>query len=74
MPDDKIESRYDRSLSLLADAAEIAYQAYFFDNSLDHKPFRLIAHFKVVDGEKVWDERKLPLPKWFEKYFMKQAK
>ncbi|HWK57217.1 MAG TPA: hypothetical protein VNQ80_07770 [Parapedobacter sp.] len=74
VPDDKIESRYHRSLSLLADAAEIAYQAYFFDNSLDDKPFRLIAHFKVVDGKKVWDEPELHLPKWFEKYFVKQAK
>lgn len=74
VPDDKIESRYHRSLSLLTDAAEIAYQAYFFDNSLDDKPFRLIAHFKIVDGKKVWDESELPLPKWFEKHFLKQLK
>ena len=70
VPDDKIESRYHRSLSLLADAAEFAYQAYFFDNSLDDKPFRLVAHFKVVDGKKVWDETEIQLPQWFEKYYL----
>ncbi|RQP18238.1 MAG: hypothetical protein EAS52_06100 [Parapedobacter sp.] len=71
VPENKIESRYYRSLSLLTDAAEIAYQAYFFDNSLDDKPFRLIAHFKVVDGKKVWDETGLHSPQWFKKYYLR---
>src|SRR5690606_36638714 len=55
VPEDKIESRYYRSLSLLYTAAQIAYQAYFFDNSMHGEPYRLIAHFKVADGQKVWD-------------------
>lgn len=73
VPEDKIESRYHRSLSLLFDATEIAYQVYFFDNSLDDKPFRLIAHFKVVEGKKVWDEIEQHPPQWFEKYYLEQS-
>ncbi|MAY02714.1 MAG: hypothetical protein CMQ38_07035 [Gammaproteobacteria bacterium] len=43
-------------MGLLYDAAQLAYQAYFFDNSHDdsgHEPF---AHFKAVKEKKVWDE------------------
>src|SRR5690606_17629996 len=40
VPEDKIESRYYRSLSLLYTAAQIAYQAYFFDNSMHGEPYR----------------------------------
>lgn len=72
VPEDKIESRYHRSLSLLYDAAQIAYQAYFFDNSMDGEPYRLIAHFKVVDGQKVWDEKGQGISQWFERYYLKK--
>ena len=51
VPEDKIVSRYYRSLDLLFEAAELSYQAYFFDNSESgpkHEPF---AHFKVSGGK-----------------------
>ena len=72
VPENKIESRYHRSLSLLYDAAQIAYQAYFFDNSMDGEPYRLIAHFKVVDGQKVWDESGQDTTQWLERYYLKK--
>lgn len=69
VPTDKIESRYHRSLSLLYEAAQLAYQAYFFDNSLHDSPFRLVAHFKLIDGKQIWDDQEETLPKWFEKHY-----
>lgn len=75
VPEEKIVSRYKRSMELLYDAAELAYQAYFFDNSHEdsgHEPF---AHFKVNQSEKKWDEELKEmdpdsLPEWFWKYYL----
>ena len=55
VPPELIESRYYRTLGLLYQAAELSYQAFFFDNSLEDTPYRLIGHFKMADGVKVWD-------------------
>jgi predicted ABC-type ATPase len=69
VPPERIESRYYRSMELLYEAAEIAYQAFFFDNSIDNEPYRF-GHFKLVGGEKKWDDI---LGKedafWFRKYY-----
>jgi predicted ABC-type ATPase len=71
VPEDKIESRYYRSLSLLKEASEIAYQTFFFDNSIENEPFKLVAHFKIVDGEKKWDEiEEAKISNWFKKYYL----
>uniref|UniRef100_UPI0040472299 hypothetical protein n=1 Tax=Roseivirga sp. TaxID=1964215 RepID=UPI0040472299 len=72
VPEDKIESRYYRSLQLMFDAAQFSYQAYFFDNSRNGEGFRQFAHFKVVKGEKVWDpiDDVETLPYWFIKYYL----
>ena len=70
VPKEKIVSRYYRSLELLSDAAEIAYQAYFFDNSEDGKDFKMFAHFKKVNKIMKWDKRdKKDDPIWFRKYY-----
>jgi predicted ABC-type ATPase len=75
VPVDKIESRYYRSLDLLFDAAQIAYQAFFFDNSVDGAEGRMFAHFKVVGGEKHWDSTdKKDIPNWFKKYYAAKVK
>lgn len=73
VPPDVIESRYYRSLDLLFDAAQVCYQAYFFDNSGD-KPI-LFAHFKRVQDKKKWDEidEKI-VPNWFVKYYSNKIK
>jgi predicted ABC-type ATPase len=66
---DKIRSRYNRSLDLLHDAAQIAYQAYFFDNS-GRQP-ELIAHFKAEKNGKRWDKiDSEKIPAWFSKYYL----
>ncbi len=72
VPPDKIESRYYRSLDQLYDAAQIAYQAYFFDNT-GKKPV-LFAHFKQIDGEKQWDDFNPDIvPRWFVKYYSEKV-
>ncbi len=71
VPSDKIKSRYYRSLDLLHQAAQIAYQAYFFDNSA-MKP-ELIAHFKVEKNRKRWDKiNAKKIPAWFRKYYLEK--
>jgi predicted ABC-type ATPase len=71
VPPDKIETRYYRSLELLYEAAELAYQAFFFDNSQNDEPFRLVGHFKLMGDKKKWD--RIPRKKqasWFKKYYL----
>lgn len=75
VPEDKIEQRYFRSLELMFDAAQIAYQAYFFDNSKAGEDFKLFAHFKNVKGEKIWDPIvEENVPNWFIEYYSKKIK
>ncbi len=70
VPDDKIEQRYYRSLDLMFEAAQAAYQAFFFDNSKDGEDFKLFAHFKNINGEKYWDPiDKSSVPNWFIEYY-----
>jgi len=70
VPEDKIESRYYRSLGLMYDAAQIAYQTYFFDNSRDGEDFKQFAHFKLIKGKKEWDKIDSDsVPRWFIKYY-----
>lgn len=75
VPPERIEDRWLRSMRFLYDAAEISYQSFFFDNSVNDQPYRLTGHFKVVAGEKEWDE----IPKdriafWFRKYYQARQK
>jgi len=75
VPPNKIESRYYASPGLLYRASQIAYQAFFFDNSVSEAPFRLIGHFKIVDGVKNWDaQTKADNRAWFEKYYLRVAR
>jgi len=55
VPADRIEKRYVRSMELLKEAVEIVYQGYFFDNSVNNEPYRLVGHFKMIAGVKEWD-------------------
>lgn len=74
VPSDKIVSRYYRSLELLYDACQIAYQTYFFDNSEDGKELLLFGHFKIEKGEKKWDPLdQSKVPNWFKKYYSAKA-
>lgn len=74
--EEKIVSRYYRSMNLMYDAAQHSYQSYFFDNSADGNNHSMFAHFKLdLNGLKVWDE--LPnseYPNWFLEYYSSKIK
>ncbi|MBS1615868.1 MAG: zeta toxin family protein [Bacteroidetes bacterium] len=71
VPPDKVEQRYFRSLDLLYEAAQTAYQAFFFDNSIDDEPYRLVEHFKMSGEERVWDQTdQSTWTNWFKKYYV----
>jgi predicted ABC-type ATPase len=74
VPTELIESRYYRSLDLLYEAAQISYQAYFYDNSKD-KPV-LFNHFKKISGKKEWDRnlKEKDAPNWFVEYYAKKVR
>lgn len=68
VPPHKIRTRYERSLNLMFEASQLAYQVYFFDNSKDQP--KLFAHFKNINGKKKWDKiKKNEVPEWFKKYY-----
>jgi predicted ABC-type ATPase len=75
VPPDKIESRYHRSLALLFDASQIAYQAFFFDNSGENKEPVMFANFKVIKGQKYWGHINVEkLPQWFVENYAQKIK
>ncbi|MDE3185670.1 MAG: zeta toxin family protein [Bacteroidota bacterium] len=75
VPTDLIESRYYRSLDLLYEACQVAYQVYFFDNSIEGEESDMFAHFKMEKGKKHWDEINLEnVPAWFRKYYSDKIK
>ena len=70
VPPDKIESRYYRSLDFLFEACQLAYQVFFFDNSIDGQDSAMFAHFKKEKDKKKWDPlEKRNVPGWFRKYY-----
>ena len=74
VPEDKIRSRYQRSMDLMFDASQFAYQAFFFDNSNEHQDSQMFAHFKVSGGKKVWDLMSPEVvPRWFVSYYSNKA-
>jgi predicted ABC-type ATPase len=74
VPFDKIETRYYRALNLLHDASQLAYQAFFFDNSEEGGNFKMFAHFKVIAGKKAWDDiNEDDIPNWFKIYYLEKV-
>jgi predicted ABC-type ATPase len=70
---DKIERRYYRSLNLMYDAAQIAYQAFFFDNSFKGQELKMFAHFKKQGEHKMWDKlSNKEIPNWFIRFYSKK--
>jgi predicted ABC-type ATPase len=71
VPKDKIETRYYRSMNLLYEACQIAYQVFFFDNSVEGKDSVMFAHFKLLQDKKRWDEMEEDaIPNWFYTYYV----
>jgi len=71
VPEEKIRSRYFRSMDLVYEASQYCYQCYFFDNSKEGLGQVLFAYFKLtISGVKEWvipDESQIP--NWFKKYY-----
>lgn len=66
VPEDKIVSRYHRSLDLLMDAVKHTNRAYIFDNSTDNADGRHTWLAEITDGSTL--ELKSDLaPAWFRK-------
>jgi predicted ABC-type ATPase len=71
VPINTIEETYYRSLSLLKEAADLSYQAFFFDNSIDKEPYKLVGHFKMLGDQQNWDNiREDQISQWFRKYYL----
>jgi len=74
VPLNKIYTRYYRAMDLLHNAAQLAYQAFFFDNSEEGRDFRMFAHFKVIAGKKAWDDINWDdIPNWFKIYYSEKV-
>jgi predicted ABC-type ATPase len=65
VPEDKIVSRYKRSLDLLVQAVQSTHRAYIFDNST-HEHVWLA---EITDG-KFLEMKTAQIPAWFEKSFL----
>jgi predicted ABC-type ATPase len=72
VPEEKIRSRYYRSLDQLYDASQLAYQAFFFDNSIDNVDPLLFDVFKVKKGKKHWIHN-AEAPQWFVEHYSKKV-
>lgn len=66
VPEDKIASRYHRSLDLLMDAIRHTNRAYVFDNSGDNKDRKHTCLAEITDG-KVMELKSDQIPAWFKR-------
>jgi predicted ABC-type ATPase len=62
VPNEKIESRYYRSLDLLFDAIKLTNRAYIFDNSGENA----VLFAEITDGKK-FEIKSSRVPRWFRK-------
>lgn len=71
VPEDRIWKRYTGALNLLFDASQLAYQAYYFDNSRADQAASQFAHFKMEKGVKKWDDDidEDMIPNWFKEFY-----
>jgi predicted ABC-type ATPase len=73
VPEDRIETRYYRSLDLLYEASKVCYQVFFFDNSKNVSQASLVANFKMLNGKRKWEKLETELlPNWFSKYYLEK--
>ena len=66
VPEDKIISRYHRSLALLLEAIKHTNRAYIFDNSTDSSNPRLAWLAEVTDGQLLVLKTER-IPAWFQR-------
>ena len=70
VPEDKIESRYFRSLDLLHEAALVCKRVFFFDNS--GATYQLVA--ELLQGKIIRSLAAGQLPQWYKKYYLAKQK
>lgn len=71
VPEDKIVSRYHRSLDLLMEAIKHTNRAYIFDNSTDNADRKLAWVAEITDGRAL--ELKINrIPPWFKRAVMEK--
>jgi hypothetical protein len=62
-------------MGLLYKASQIAYQAFYFDNSEEGKDFKMFAHFKKFGKKMKWDKMdKKNIPVWFNLFYTRKVK
>lgn len=72
VPEDRIESRYYRSLGLLFDAIRHTNRAYIFDNSGDSSDPKQTWLAEITDGAEL-ELKSERLPAWFKRYILDKA-
>lgn len=65
VPEERIISRYDRSLDLLLTAIRSTHRAYIFDNSTDNADHRHTWLAEITDG-RVMELKTDRIPNWFQ--------
>jgi len=70
VPEDRIESRYYRSLNLLMDAIRHTNRAYIFDNSGDNQKHTWLA--EITDG-RMLELKTDQIPAWFKRAVLEKA-
>ena len=70
VPDEKIFTRYDKTMNNLYAAFTLADRAYFFDNS-NRKMNGLFDFFAEKNGNRVYFSEPLSVPQWFGQYVLK---
>lgn len=66
VPDDKVVSRYHRSLDLLMEAIRRSNRAYVFDNSTDNADGRHTWLAEIIDGRAL-ELKTDSVPAWFRR-------
>jgi predicted ABC-type ATPase len=66
VPEDKIVSRYYRSLELLSEAVKYSTRAYIFDNSSQEKSW-----IAQISNAKEFEFKSETIPQWVDKYLLK---
>lgn len=66
VPEDKIVSRYYRSLELLSEAVKYSTRAYIFDNSSQEKSW-----IAQINNAREFEFKSETIPQWVDKYLLK---
>lgn len=72
VPEDKITSRYYRSLDLLIDAIKNSWRSYIFDNSENNNSPNKESWIAEIENGKILEIKSETIPAWFNEYVIKK--